>query len=152
PINRQRRHCAARPRIALEQRQCFRICRRETLMFKSLSLATHQAPSCAKIDALPRASMRSLMYAQERDRQLRAEILARLGGTIDEARHLPGHVYTSPEFYELEKDRIFMKDWLCIARVEEVEKTGDYLTTDIMGEPVIIVRDQDGAIGAFANV
>ena len=71
---------------------------------------------------------------------------------IDEARHLPGDIYTSPVVLALEKERIFMTDWLCMARVDEVENPGDYMTLRMLGEPVLIVRDQDSEIHAFANV
>ena len=37
-------------------------------------------------------------------------------------------------------------------REEEVENPGDYLAFRIMGEPVLVVRDQEGALNAFANV
>ena len=40
---------------------------------------------------------------------------------LDEARHLPGDIYTSAEVLALEKVWVFMKDWLCMARVEEIE-------------------------------
>ena len=73
-------------------------------------------------------------------------------GDLSQARHLPGYIYHSPEIFELEKEKIFMIDWLAMARVEEFEKSGDYRTFRVMGEPVIICRDPDGAINAFANV
>ncbi len=71
---------------------------------------------------------------------------------ILKARHLPGYVYTSPEIYEREVDQIFMKDWLCVARVEEFQNPGDYQALRITTEPVIICRGEDGALNAFSNV
>ncbi len=44
---------------------------------------------------------------------------------LAEATHLPSDIYTSAEIFELEKERIFKKDWLAVARVEEIEKPGD---------------------------
>ena len=70
---------------------------------------------------------------------------------IVEARHVPGAFYCSPEIYELEKRHIFMKDWLCVARVEELESPGDYMAVRIMGEPALIVRDDEGELRAFSN-
>ena len=72
--------------------------------------------------------------------------------TLPKARHLPGYVYTSPEIYQLEKEKIFMKDWLCIGRIEEIENPGDYMALRIMDEPIIVARDNDGHVNAFANV
>ena len=68
------------------------------------------------------------------------------------ARHLPGDVYTSPELFTEEKRRIFMRDWLPVARVEEIENPGDYQTYDIMGDPIIVARAADGALNAFSNI
>jgi len=71
---------------------------------------------------------------------------------LDEARHLPGEIYTSPEVLALEKERMFMKDWLCMARLEEIENPGDYITFRVLDEPVLIARAEDGEVNAFANV
>ena len=70
---------------------------------------------------------------------------------LNEARHVPGHYYTSPEIYELERQRIFLRDWLPVARVEELEKAGDYLSLRIADEPLIVARDADGGLNAFMN-
>ena len=59
-----------------------------------------------------------------------------------QARHLPGHIYTSPEVFEREKRQIFLKDWLCVGRVEELEKPGDYLALRVVNEPVVVCRDR----------
>ena len=69
-----------------------------------------------------------------------------------QARHLPGHIYTSPEIFEREKRQIFLKDWLCVGRVEELEKPGDYFALRIADEPVVVCRDQTGQLNAFSNV
>jgi Rieske 2Fe-2S family protein len=72
--------------------------------------------------------------------------------TVEAASHAPGSIYSSEEVFRLEKENIFMKEWLCIARVEEVEKPGDYHATRIVGEPVLLARNAQGQIRAFANV
>lgn len=71
---------------------------------------------------------------------------------VAQAQHAPGFLYTSPEIYELEKAEIFMKDWLCVGREEEVEKAGDYMALRILGEPVVVVRGRDLQVRAFANI
>jgi choline monooxygenase len=71
---------------------------------------------------------------------------------VAEASHAPGDIYYSDAVYKLEKEHIFKKDWLCVGRVEEVEKPGDYMTLRIVGEPVLITRNQAGEVKAFANV
>ena len=66
--------------------------------------------------------------------------------------HKSGHVYTSQEVYEIEKEKIFKKDWLCVGRVEEVENVGDYITHRIADEPIIATKNREGKIVAMANV
>ena len=45
------------------------------------------------------------------------------------ARHLDGSFYTSRDVEALEKERIFMQEWLFLAREEELPNSGDYLAT-----------------------
>ena len=71
---------------------------------------------------------------------------------ISEAHHLPGFIYTSPDVARQEKERIFMREWLCVAREEEIAKPGDYITLRITGEPVVVSRTADGKVHAFMNV
>jgi len=83
------------------------------------------------------------------------------GGAVDfsttqrdlyDARHLPGYIYYSEEIYELEIEKIFMKDWLCVGRVEQFPNAGDYKAMRIAGEPVIICKGKGGELSAFSNV
>lgn len=66
--------------------------------------------------------------------------------------HKSGHVYTSEQVYENEKQKIFKTDWLNVGRVEEVANPGDYITMRIADEPVLISRTKDGRIVALSNV
>ncbi|MBM3559884.1 MAG: aromatic ring-hydroxylating dioxygenase subunit alpha [Alphaproteobacteria bacterium] len=81
---------------------------------------------------------------------------ATLGPTLVEervrARHLPGWIYTAEEVFAREAERIFLRQWLVVGRVEELERPGDYLTIDVVGEPVVVARDLEGALSAFSNV
>ena len=65
---------------------------------------------------------------------------------------MPGYIYSAPEILELEKEKLFMRDWLCMAPAEEIENPGDYMTSRVLGEPMIIARNEKGEINAFANV
>ena len=70
--------------------------------------------------------------------------------SIDEARPLPPEVYTSKEWYDREIETIFLKSWLVATREEEIPDPGDYVRIDIVGEPLVIVRDRDGVIRALS--
>ena len=71
---------------------------------------------------------------------------------VNQARHMPPHMYTSPEIFAMEKEKIFLKDWLGVARVDEIPKSGDYMTLRIIDEPIVVVRGADGRTNAFSNV
>ena len=70
---------------------------------------------------------------------------------LDQAYHLPGNFYSSPEVYAREKERIFLADWICVGRVEEVEKPGDYMVFHVLDEPVLVTRADDDSLNAFCN-
>lgn len=71
---------------------------------------------------------------------------------LELASHSPSAIYSSPEIYELEREHIFFKDWICCGRVEMLEQPGDYLAFDLMGEPILVVRNKTGQLSAFSNV
>lgn len=70
---------------------------------------------------------------------------------LEEAETLPPWCYTSEEFYKLEVERLFMKVWNFLGRADHLPNPGDYDTLDFVGVPLIILRDRDGGLRAFAN-
>ncbi|MCU0703794.1 MAG: aromatic ring-hydroxylating dioxygenase subunit alpha [Fimbriiglobus sp.] len=71
---------------------------------------------------------------------------------LDRAHTLPANWYTDPAVLEAERRQIFARSWQCIGRAEQVAKPGEYLTADIAGEPVLVVRGDDGTLRGFFNV
>lgn len=69
---------------------------------------------------------------------------------IELAHPLPPDVYTSQEWYDREIETIFLKRWLQVTREEEIPNPGDYVRVDIVGEPLIILRDRKGEIRALS--
>ncbi|MFT5399762.1 MAG: phenylpropionate dioxygenase-like ring-hydroxylating dioxygenase large terminal subunit [Planctomycetota bacterium] len=65
---------------------------------------------------------------------------------------LPGMFYTDPLWMQAECEELFARDWVCVGRVEELSKRGDYFCFDHIGEPVLLVHGQDGVIRAMSNV
>jgi phenylpropionate dioxygenase-like ring-hydroxylating dioxygenase large terminal subunit len=80
------------------------------------------------------------------------ELCANVAVPFEAARAMPKSVYVSPEFARAEARQIFAKDWLCAGRADALKAPGDYLTMEIAGEPVIVLRDRDGALRAMSNV
>ncbi|HMA33543.1 MAG TPA: SRPBCC family protein [Chloroflexia bacterium] len=68
------------------------------------------------------------------------------------ATTLPARWYTAPEFQTLEKDKIFTRTWQAIGRIDEVARPGDFITGEVVGEPLVVTRGTDGVLRAFYNV
>jgi nitrite reductase/ring-hydroxylating ferredoxin subunit len=56
------------------------------------------------------------------------------------------------EHYELELRRIFRTDWLVVAHLDQLRSPGEFLTFDIAGEPIVVVRGRDEVVRAFSRV
>jgi phenylpropionate dioxygenase-like ring-hydroxylating dioxygenase large terminal subunit len=74
-----------------------------------------------------------------------------LGG-LDTAETLPPACYTDAGFYEFEKEALFGHEWLCVGREEWVKEPGDYFTTQVVGEPIVVARARDGVVRAMSSV
>jgi phenylpropionate dioxygenase-like ring-hydroxylating dioxygenase large terminal subunit len=69
------------------------------------------------------------------------------------ARHtLPGRDYRDPEVFAVERTSIFLRSWFYAARAEQLLQPGDWVTVDVVGESVLVVRGDDGALRGFFNV
>src|SRR5580765_5339694 len=82
---------------------------------------------------------------------------------IECAHTLASRFYVDPKILEIEKEKIFRRSWQLVgsldqpcAEVNGLKKTisdpETYFTTDVAGEPLLIVRDQQGILRAFSNV
>src|SRR5262245_11009579 len=69
-----------------------------------------------------------------------------------EAETLPAWCYTSEAWYAREKERLFLKSWNFLAREDEIAKPGDFLVIDMIGESILLTRDRQGSLHAFANL
>lgn len=64
----------------------------------------------------------------------------------------PSSWYIDNDILELEKRRIFDPTWQLIGRADMVAQPGTYFTTELCGESIIVVRDNDNKVRAFSNV
>ena len=65
---------------------------------------------------------------------------------------MPGGFYTSESFLNLEMDRLFRKKWVCLGREEEIPEVGDYFSSNLANESIVIVRTSADKIKALSNV
>ena len=71
---------------------------------------------------------------------------------LERALTIPSSWYTNQELYNHELKTVFSRSWQLAARLDQLEQPGQYVATDIAGEPVLIARGQDGQIRGFFNV
>jgi benzoate/toluate 1,2-dioxygenase alpha subunit len=60
-------------------------------------------------------------------------------------------VYIDPELFELEMEELWSRTWIYVGHESQVSRAGDYLTTTIGTEPVIMVRHTDGSVRVLRN-
>ena len=80
-----------------------------------------------------------------------AELRTAAGRTFEEARPIPPAVNHSLAFLEHEQRSVFQNAWICVGRHDEVPQAGDFLTHEIAGVPILVVRQAEGDIRAFVN-
>jgi Rieske 2Fe-2S family protein len=61
-------------------------------------------------------------------------------------------VYWDPSLLATELEALFYRNWLCVAREEELAHPGDFLTRKIGTESVVFVREPGGSVRGFYNV
>ncbi len=64
---------------------------------------------------------------------------------------LPQAFYVDPAAHELDRHAIFERHWIQAGLTGEISRPGDYLTLDIGGSSILILRQQDGTIAGFFN-
>ncbi len=71
---------------------------------------------------------------------------------IAHAWTLPASLYTDASVFAIEKGKIFARTWQVVGHASQVANPGDYFTTDLIGEPLFLVRGMDGKLRGFYNV
>lgn len=65
---------------------------------------------------------------------------------------LPAEAYYSERWYRDEQRRLFRRTWNYVGDARQLADPGDFLTAEIGGSPVFVVRDDGGTLRAFHNV
>lgn len=65
---------------------------------------------------------------------------------------VPAEIFSSEEIFELERERIFKKQWIFMAHESEIPDAGDYLVRNLLDQSFIVVRGEDGEVRVLANI
>jgi Rieske 2Fe-2S family protein len=71
-------------------------------------------------------------------------------GTME--RSLPSTAYLTPEAWGSDKATILTREWLCVAREEDVALPGSHRVIEAVGENILLVRTRAGELRAHYNV
>lgn len=76
-------------------------------------------------------------------------------GTVDQEEDIlkvPSTFYTDPDRWEQERQKVFFRMPQVVALTGELREKGDYRSVEIMGRPVVTIRQEDGSAQAFVNM
>lgn len=65
---------------------------------------------------------------------------------------IPPEIYSDPDLFELERERLFGRSWVYLAHESEIPERGDYVVRRIVDDSFIVARDDSGQIRVHANV
>jgi choline monooxygenase len=71
---------------------------------------------------------------------------------LDHASTIPSPWYFDESIAALENAAVFGKTWQVVGRADQVQSPGQFLTADVAGEPIVVVRGDDSQLRAFYNV
>lgn len=74
-----------------------------------------------------------------------SHMVDRESGLVDRA------IFTDRGLYEQELARVFATSWLFLGHTDQFKKPGDFITTFMGEDPVIVTMDKSGKIRAFLN-
>ena len=71
---------------------------------------------------------------------------------IEKSHGLPNECYTSNEYTRIERKKLFEDKWVVIGTASSIPNKGDAKPFDLLGIPIIILRDKNNKIRVFHNV
>ena len=71
---------------------------------------------------------------------------------LSEAPTPPSSWYCEPTILQLERRAVFSRSWQIIGRADQLRGPGRYVTAEIAGEPILLIRGSDGILRGFFNV
>ena len=72
--------------------------------------------------------------------------------SINEANGLPNECYLNDEYFKIEREKVFFDNWIVVGVSSSVPETGDAKPFNLMGIPLLILRDKNNKIRVFHNV
>ena len=65
---------------------------------------------------------------------------------------MPASMYVADDIADLENRTVFRDEWICVGHEHEIVEPGSFLTFELLDQPLLLVRNLEGALRAFSNV
>jgi phenylpropionate dioxygenase-like ring-hydroxylating dioxygenase large terminal subunit len=83
---------------------------------------------------------------------LNPQDVKRVTAPLSSACTLPPVAYTSKDVFDAELKNLFYKEWICVAREDQIPEPGDYQSVQVADQPLIIVRLRGGTVHAMSAI
>ncbi|WP_144111717.1 SRPBCC family protein [Paraburkholderia sp. BCC1886] len=80
------------------------------------------------------------------------DIVATASLPLAQSRTLPRQAYFNQPYFEHESRAVLASGWLCVAHTSQLEAAGSYRAVDLLGEPLVVVRDQGNEVKVLSRV
>ena len=75
-----------------------------------------------------------------------------VNNSIEKAHGLPNECYLNDDYLKLEREKIFQNNWTMIGVASSVPNVGDVKPFNLLGVPLLIIRNKNKEIKVFHNV
>jgi phenylpropionate dioxygenase-like ring-hydroxylating dioxygenase large terminal subunit len=78
--------------------------------------------------------------------------VANLVAQCQQGYALPRSFYIEPEVFNLDIERVFLRNWIYAGHVSSIPRAGDYFLYDLAEESIIVIRGERDTVHAMFNV
>ena len=71
---------------------------------------------------------------------------------VDSALTLNPEAYRSPDYHDVERQRVFSQGWVCVGYTAQLVDPGETLVATVAGQPIVVTSDKARQLHAFYNV
>jgi phenylpropionate dioxygenase-like ring-hydroxylating dioxygenase large terminal subunit len=83
---------------------------------------------------------------------IRREVIQTAALPLNRATTLPRQAYVDEGYFRFEADNVLKSGWLCVGHVSQIKDPGNFLALDLLGEPLLVLRDKAGACRVLSRV
>jgi phenylpropionate dioxygenase-like ring-hydroxylating dioxygenase large terminal subunit len=83
---------------------------------------------------------------------IRRDVVQTAALPLNRATTLPRQAYVDEDWFHFEADKVLRAGWMCLAHISQVKEPGSYLALDLLDEPLLVLRDRQGALRVLSRV